>query len=881
MLRRTVWCLHVVRPLPSPSCAFSINLKAVFDVHEVERADSVNEFIELHTHEFTPLKNDIKLTDWERLSPCEIQERMRASFPSQTKEAVDGAVASQFSMLTYDHRLEKAIAASELRDLGSKGFATLYDFRARRGEIQFESKVVKFLDEYVQKIDELFAWLDKEVQDFKERHPEWNGGYSQHLCRGMTVLTHYHPYDGEEHEQPTVMLGRECNSEVNKLLERAFPDEGAAEHCPIQYVIGPWRHGKSLILAQVVALAAKHRSDEGRNFSAVGITFNNPTDLMYTYIDHVDQARSEFWGRVVHSWYYAMRKNVTDNTCMMEFCDLRRKPFFSVLSFEVARALAESLGLGRVVIAVDKVSKLTDRIQVWRDVREKETAIATITAMYTSGWSLLGSGLSHAQFETMKALTARKIIKVIPLKPLTIATRSDFQLMKKYVRSKYTTFTPTLRALFEVLKNVPGYMGTWVRMLDKQEAVHDIDDLYLSCIDFTVKPALVANPSLFTDYWRAMANGTKGSDVSDASPMMKGLEALGVIVALPGINNKSEPVTHRYLSPVAIAHRSLKSASEYNIISSAIMAMAWAVETAHQGMGVEHIVEASLVLHAAYVNDPLSKTTAVSLGALIQRLCGELHICVSDRGSERLPVRFSKNALNSSSVKEVDAFPSVPCNAPPEEPKHDARFQKTIEALESPDVAVLRPKTLSNSMGCDRTMVCRIGSTGDDVALLIFDTVTSAQVAAIGGVEKRVIDTLRSVLEYVKNFNARCSLIKISRVCFVHCNPAVRPDDVAVEVNPSVDGNTTVEQDEKTLKLKQNPFNVAGKVNKKMFIHTKGKKAKLYTITQELAAEGCTTSLHTVWTEEEWRNLLDCLYFVMPEIGEKPISNHAANHSKK
>lgn len=205
---------------------------------------------------------------------------MRYNFPSQTKRAVDNAVASQFDALNHHPCFEKAArervanareVRKELGKLESLGIITLSDFRTMRRDIQFESSVVKFLDWHVESIDKLFAWLDDEVLDFKNRHPELKGAYSQLLCRHMSLLTHHHHYyRAGKTKQVTSMLGRDI--EVNNLLENVLSDEVALEHRPIQYVIAPRRHSKSLMLSQVVASAAKHRADEGKKLQSRSTT---------------------------------------------------------------------------------------------------------------------------------------------------------------------------------------------------------------------------------------------------------------------------------------------------------------------------------------------------------------------------------------------------------------------------------------------------------------------------------------------------------------------------------------------------------------------------------------------------------------------------------
>ncbi|CUF86101.1 Hypothetical protein, putative, partial [Bodo saltans] len=379
--------------------------------------------------------------------------------------------------------------------------------------------------------------------------------------------------------------------------------------------------------------------------------------------------------------------------------------------------------LSPVVLAHES---LTDRIEGFKDAKDKAAAMSTMTAMYGNRWSLVGSGFTHKNFVTIQTLSGRSTRKTT-LKPLTITTRSEFKLMREFVEKKLKkVLTPALRSLFERVKNVPGYMGVWVQMLDKGEKpVRSLTDLELPFVNTLVVPELQAEPALFSDYWRAMANGNKGSNVDKASAVMTKLEKLGVIVTLPSTNNAGYGVSHRFLSPVVLAHESLETACEHTVIKRAIdklEVVKWTKK--NKGESLEYIVEASLALHATYVNDPISKAqgmTQVTLEALIKRLCGKSHIRVlatKDRDGEKsedcesADVTFPTNGLDNN-VKDVQAFPSVYRRhskatstkqnlrkKAPHATTHDERFQEAIEALKSRDVAVLRP-ALSNNMGCD------------------------------------------------------------------------------------------------------------------------------------------------------------------------------------
>lgn len=82
--------------------------------------------------------------------------------------------------------------------------------------------------------------------------------------------------------------------------------------------------------------------------------------------------------------------------------------------------------------------------QQWYATKEKEAAMSTITAMYNSGWSLLGSGFTREDFVTISTLSQRSTLKTV-LKPLTVETRAGFDVMKMHVRNKVGNFNPTLQ----------------------------------------------------------------------------------------------------------------------------------------------------------------------------------------------------------------------------------------------------------------------------------------------------------------------------------------------------------------------------------------------------------------------------------------------------
>ncbi|CUG87726.1 Hypothetical protein, putative [Bodo saltans] len=107
----------------------------------------------------------------------------------------------------------------------------------------------------------------------------------------------------------------------------------------------------------------------------------------------------------------------------------------------------------------------------------------------------------------------------------------------------------------------------------------------------------------------------------------------------------------------------------------------------------------------------------------------------------------------------------------------------------------------------------------------------------------KALHALNGVVDYVKHCNIR-------RVCFVYCNPAVR-DGTGAQMQHSYSLS------EKTKKPNANKFKT------------------LKDVMKELQRRGCTTSLHTVSTEKEWRSLLDSLYLIVPDMDEASIVPNA------
>ncbi|CUG12946.1 Hypothetical protein, putative [Bodo saltans] len=112
MLRRSVFRLATPRSQPSPSSIFDINLTSVFNTGHLPR-NSANEFIKQCLPTLTLLKNDVALTAWRTMNPSELKQTMRASFPNQTEESVDKAVALVFNSLNIHPQLQNVITGCE------------------------------------------------------------------------------------------------------------------------------------------------------------------------------------------------------------------------------------------------------------------------------------------------------------------------------------------------------------------------------------------------------------------------------------------------------------------------------------------------------------------------------------------------------------------------------------------------------------------------------------------------------------------------------------------------------------------------------------------------------------------------------------------------
>ncbi|CUG93451.1 Hypothetical protein, putative [Bodo saltans] len=125
--------------------------------------------------------------------------------------------------------------------------------------------------------------------------------------------------------------------------------------------------------------------------------------------------------------------------------------------------------------------------------------------------------------------------------------------------------------------------------------------------------------------------------------------------------------------------------------------------------------------------------------------------------------------------------------------------------------------------------------------LLLFETKYCASSKSTP--HRKALHALNGVVDYVNQCNIR-------RVCFVYCNTAVRDVKNAQTQHPYL-------LSEKPKKPNINKFKT------------------LKDVMTELQRRGCTTSLHTVWEEDEWRSLLDSLYLIVPDMDEESIVPNA------
>ncbi|CUF22662.1 Hypothetical protein, putative, partial [Bodo saltans] len=627
--------------------------------------------------------------------------------------------------------------------------------------------------------------------------------------------------------------------------------------------------GKSLMLTEVVNGAARYGDTKGQNFGGVAMTFSDPTPLGEDEVKDVQDFEAQFWGRVVYAWYRAMEPQD-----VMTFEAFKSASFFKSIDIEVAKALAKSLGIRRVVIAADDMCKLTSCIARWKDKDEREHAMNSLKDMYCMDWSLLCSGVTEddANATMPKSLySSQRPTETRYLNTLTHLTRGGaIAGMLHFLEEEYPgeAFTPKLRTLFEVVKNVPGYVGLWVELNDKHRVdpvsyptkVRGLNDLRHPMLDH-LSAKLAGDCRLFSRYWRAVA-ANNGDNC--AMELMKGSESLGILLPAGDV---VRCCTRRFLSPLVFAHPMLSGAHEYPLIQSAISRLGQCSKgtsaSTHGAIG--GLIEVALVLNAMYVNDVVDANEyrpCVAVGSLIKRLCGEVH-CTAYAAStfdRSLPVVFPdyRTTKPHEIVKEADLFPRSLCNDQvrvkggkrPSEGQSRGKGAmvskmsgpvdlrgKTVEILQSADVSVLRHVSSRTICGAsERAVIFRAGSTGEKVLLIFAMTPHSSSSSRRGKADqapsatKQALILLTSVRKYVRPCNIR-------RVCFVHC---------------SMPGKAI--SSPKTLNL----FKVTGALGAVMDRLAKQEK--------------CTTSLHSVQTEEQWRALLDCLYLVAPDA-EEPSSD--------
>ncbi|CUG89199.1 Hypothetical protein, putative, partial [Bodo saltans] len=674
---------------------------------------------------------------------------------------------------------------------------------------------------------------------------------------------------------------------------------------------GP-RQGKSLILSEVVAKAPHH----GHNFCGVPITFNSQNTLE-TRERTVDELTAEFWGRFTHALYLAMLPiGIADELSFGDFNDL---PFFYVMNSKVALDLARKLELGRVVIAVDEMSRLTDCINQLSTNEEKTTVASNITSkMYAKKWSLLCSGFTQFDAFTLSTISDRPTVNYY-LTTVSSATRIDFDPMRAFLEKAYpgSAFTPERRVLYEVVKNVAGYSGLWVELKVKHdkckatgETSQDIDGLgnLRPPLVSHLKNALDENPLLLSDYWRAAENRHDDTLRVVHRDALKKLTIVGAV--LPKDSTDPEAFFRKCsLGPLAFTHPLLSKAREHSLIATAVTALGvepWTKEA--KGAALEAVVS-KLVLTASYVNDPIAMEImaasypplpAVTVRTLITRMCGCRHTTVNAKREfevdESLPAEFPNLGINfplakvSESVvekpgvepsmeaikKEVSAFPAVWSKKRAADgekfasnEKQQQRLEENIAALNSSCFSVIRPMCPMNP-GCDRAMFFRVGTRNlkggvDQPAKVLFlfemkyHASGSSEQDTVDGISTKALHALNGVRHYVNPCNIR-------RVCFVYCNSAVRGDN-AVNNATSADANAVVNN---SIAPPESPF-----LMEKHYPVVNEHCDTLIKSMSELGGLGCTSSLHTVWNEEEWRNLLDSLYLIVPDMDEEPIGNHS------
>ncbi|CUF22635.1 Hypothetical protein, putative, partial [Bodo saltans] len=868
MLRRNLCAHRLAGSRPSPSSCFNIRLEEVLPTTRYPpKMRSVNAYIKIHAPHLTPIHPNCSLDDWEMLKP----EKKMSLMPTNSVENKQLAMPQHEAFDLMIQGLQDAAKNERRRgsDISQRYYTLACFRRASPQPYGKNADVVRQLNAYVEEIDALFALLDATVGAFKDRVDKQHSiagtcvQYARHLK--MPELTHRHEYKE----------GLNLGATAEWILRDAFPDVGYASANPVSYVVGGSCQGKSLMLTEVVNGAARYGDTKGQNFGGVAMTFSDPTPLGEDEVKDVQDFEAQFWGRVVYAWYRAMEpKDV------MTFEAFKSASFFKSIGIEVARALAKSLGIGRVVIAADDMCKLTSCIARWICEDERARVIDSLKMMYNARWSLLCSGVTESDADATrpKGLYSERPTRTIYLSTLTHLTRGGaIEGMLHFLEEEYPgeAVTPKLRTLFEVVKNVPGYVGLWVELNDKHRAdpvsyptkVPCLNDLRHPMLD-DLSAKLAGDCRLFSHYWRAVANNDDNLDNRYyAMELMEGPESLGVLLHAGG-DARYYPSSSacRFLSPLVFAHPMLSGAHEYPLIQSAISRLGQCSKgtsaSTHDAVG--GLIEVALVLNAMYVNDVVDATKyrpCVTVGSLIKRLCGEVRCTAraSSKFDRSLPVVFPdyRTTKPHEIVKEADLFPrSSGKNLRVKGAKRSLSRRtnscnETIATLQSADVSVLRHVcSRRTSSAFERAVIFRLGSTGKKVLLIFVTTPSchrtsgSGRRAAAGltlSVTKQVLRTLTSVRKYVKPCNIR-------RVCFVHC---------------SMPGKAM--SSPKTLSLFKVTVALAA-VMKRL-----AKKEQCTTSLHRVQTdekEQCTTSLHRVQTDEEWRGLLDCLYLVAPDVEE-------------
>ncbi|CUG84768.1 Hypothetical protein, putative [Bodo saltans] len=902
MLRRVVSTPWTATSQTRLFSVADVQLKSILPTKSARIASyafSVNDLLKQYRLDVPLLAEDQTLVAW-ATNEASLKEMLMPGFAKFDSDPHVQDATETAKLFARNFKALEALKSLEITNL--EEFARITHAERRKvGKLalQFLEASLQEAEEKVIDVRELRKWLDPQFDAFKKRVDALNSGvhepkpYSAHL--NMMELTYRHTYaDGQR------MLGSDRKKTLELLVDRAFPESLNKEGNPISYLVAAPRQGKSLMLDEVVA------ASRDKNYFGVAISFNSATPLTKP-IHCVRDVRSEFWGRVVYSLYCAMfPKGSVPHASggPVSFGAFTRLPFFKSIDEDAAFPLARKLGLGRVVIAADELSRVVSQIDKWPDKNEKELAMSSLTAMYAARWSLLCSGFTMNDAHLMGTYIGRDTKREF-LFTLTNRTRGDFVQMARFLEKSYPgdAFTPARRGLYEIVKNVPGYFGLWIenreRFINKEPGyptdVSGIKDLHPPMIGAIVN-FLRANPHLFSDYWRAVANREGDALKVVLDGVLENLEVMGAVLAGASLLDD-----RRYLSPLVYAHPSLSRAREYDLIFLAVEKLhakgQWT--NAAKGKALEMVIQVKLAITAAYVNDPIARgimanknLPIVTSRTLIERLCGERHVIVPGANTfdEDLPAEFpdygidfplanvAKSEVEASDantsdaerrdvgaaekaiVKEVSAFPAVWSKKRDfngiiaTRQKQAKRLAENIEALNSAHFSVLSPQCMYNP-GCDVVMFFRVGNrNGREKVLFLFEAKYHSPTTSITDedVSMKALDSLNGVLPYVIPCNVR-------RVCFVFCNTSFRV------VGKSLGGDVT-----SRTQPKRAPF-----LMQKELSSAKPDPFKtLSGVMGELGRLGCTTSLHTVWNEEEWRNLLDSLYLIIPDTDEDPIASN-------